>query len=229
MIPLTSARRACRRSPLHQTPLETSDLTCEHLRAGAFLSLSKSHKSSGKPPAIFPRPHLLINSFSGRASWRFYQISAPPPHTHTILPTTTTTDEKQCARFRSTANPISCFTLRRRLAERGDEGDGTGAVLTQIPQPTSSAGGTRRGVTGVEASGFRAISQSIDGSIRPHLGARGFGAAAPARPFSVYEFRSVFPLRGHAWEITKLPSALLGSNRNFFFFFFCCLKNILHA
>lgn len=45
------------------------------------------------------------------------------------------TDEKQCALFHYTVNPISCFTVCRRVAERGNEWDGKAEeMLTQIPQ-----------------------------------------------------------------------------------------------
>lgn len=107
--------------------------------------------------------YLLINFFSGQASQELYRT-----------PPTTTTNEKQCAQFHYTANPISCFTLCRRVAERGNEWDGTRAELTQIPQ-SPNMGSTRSHWD--RSEGFWAISQSISGSIKPHLAnnAHGFG------------------------------------------------------
>lgn len=44
-------------------------------------------------------------------------------------------DEKQCALFHYTVNPISCFTLCRRVAERGNEWDGMGKCWHKSHSP----------------------------------------------------------------------------------------------
>lgn len=98
-------------------------------------SMQQELKKNTSRPLRIPFDQL----FSGWASRGALSDLYPLP--------TTTTNEKQCAWFDYTANPISCFTLCRRVAERGDEWDGTGAVLTQIPQ-SPNMGCSHRGSLG---------------------------------------------------------------------------------
>lgn len=83
-----------------------------------------------------------------------------------LAPLSSLTDEKQCALFHYTVNPISCFTLCRRVAERGDERDGAVQCWHKSHNPCGST--IHRGHWG-KVEGFWAISQSIKESIRPHL------------------------------------------------------------
>lgn len=82
-------------------------------------------------------------------------------------------DEKQCALFHYTVNPISCFTLCGRVAQRGNEWDGTGRCWHKSHNPWGNT--SRQGRWG-KVVGFWAIKQSIQGLIRsclavmePHL------------------------------------------------------------
>lgn len=76
------------------------------------------------------------------------------------------TDEKQCALFHYTVNPISCFTLCRRVAERGDEWDGAGQCWHKSHNPCGNT--SHQGHWG-KVEGFWAINKSIKELIRPHL------------------------------------------------------------
>lgn len=83
-----------------------------------------------------------------------------------LAPLSSLTDEKQCALFHYTVNPISCFTLCRRVAERGDERDGAGQCWHKSHNPR---GGTIHQGHWGKVEGFWAINQSIKQLIRPHL------------------------------------------------------------
>lgn len=74
------------------------------------------------------------------------------------------TDEKQCALFHYTVNPISCFTLCRRVAERGNEWDGMGKCWHNPKIPKATPVGHWGTV-----EGFWAINQSIRGLMGPHV------------------------------------------------------------
>lgn len=74
---------------------------------------------------LYARPLISV---SGWASRRF--LSAP---------SSSLTDEKQCALFHYTVNPISCFTLCRGAAERGNGWDGAGQCWHKSHNPWGNA------------------------------------------------------------------------------------------
>lgn len=85
------------------------------------------HDFEDKHISSFLYVHPLI-SVSSWASWRF--LSAP---------SSSLTDEKQCALFHYTVNPISCFTLCRGAAERGNGWGDAGQCWHKSHNPWGNA------------------------------------------------------------------------------------------
>lgn len=107
----------------HNTTKQINNSITMKFKKRKCLGKSPLNKKAKKNPTNLPRcMQCLWSTFQLGKLGLLSAVSSAP------------TDEKQCALFHYTVNPISCFTLCRRVAGRANGWDDMGKCWHQSPQ-----------------------------------------------------------------------------------------------